>query len=103
MEMNTGIKKGDLKENEPISVDFNGKKLAIVLSGGEANVLEGTCPHEGGTLGEGYVDGTELICPLHAGAFQLATGKANENTPWVTDIKRYAAKLNEAGEIVILE
>jgi nitrite reductase (NADH) small subunit len=45
-------------------------------------VLDGTCPHEGGPLGEGTIEDGRVVCPWHAYAFDVHTGEA-ENEPGV--------------------
>ncbi len=37
--------------------------------------LDPVCPHEGGPLDEGEVDGETVICPWHAYDFNLRTGE----------------------------
>ncbi len=96
-----GIKKSDLKENEPIKADVSGKSFVMILHNGKVNVLDEECTHEHGPLHEGYVDGDEIICPWHSGAFNIESGKANENTQWVTDTKHYMVEEEASGEIVI--
>jgi nitrite reductase/ring-hydroxylating ferredoxin subunit len=39
-------------------------------------VLDGTCPHEGGPLGEGMIEGGRVVCPWHSYAFDPRTGEA---------------------------
>ncbi len=43
-------------------------------SSGEWFALDDVCPHAGGSLSEGMVDGRQVICPLHAYAFDIETG-----------------------------
>ena len=38
--------------------------------------LDDRCPHKGGPLSEGIVHGTQVTCPLHNWAFDMATGQA---------------------------
>jgi nitrite reductase (NADH) small subunit len=38
------------------------------------------CPHRGGPLGQGIVEGTKIVCPWHGWEFDLATGN-NAYTP----------------------
>jgi nitrite reductase/ring-hydroxylating ferredoxin subunit len=96
-----GVKKSDLRENEPIKANVAGKDYAIVLHNGSVHALDGLCTHEQGPLFEGSVDNNELICPWHSGAFDIETGKADENTPWVTDTRHYAVEEDESGELLI--
>lgn len=74
----------------------------MVKHEGKIHVLDGKCSHEGGPLGEGYMDKNELICPWHSGAFNVEDGTADENTPWVTNIKSYRARVDAVtGEIYV--
>jgi nitrite reductase (NADH) small subunit len=51
-----------------------GVRLAVGRAGDAFFALDGICPHAGGVLGEGLVDGRTLVCPLHAFGFDVATG-----------------------------
>jgi nitrite reductase (NADH) small subunit len=59
---------------------FEGRPLCVANLEGSICVLDGTCPHEGGPLGEGSIDGGKVVCPWHAYAFDLHTG-ANDEDP----------------------
>ena len=97
-----GIKKSDLRENEPIKASVTGKDYVIILHNGKVNALDEKCTHEHGPLAEGSINGNELVCPWHSGAFDIETGKANENTPWVTDTKHYVVEEDPSGELLIV-
>ena len=43
-------------------------------SSGTIRCFDGLCPHAGGPLGEGNLDGDQIICPWHAWAFDCKTG-----------------------------
>lgn len=60
----------------------NGRALAVTKVDGKVCVLDGTCPHEGGPLGEGSIEGGKLVCPWHSYAFDVKTG-ANDEDPEV--------------------
>jgi 3-phenylpropionate/trans-cinnamate dioxygenase ferredoxin subunit len=38
--------------------------------------LNDTCSHETASLADGWIEGTEVECPLHAAKFCMMTGKA---------------------------
>jgi nitrite reductase/ring-hydroxylating ferredoxin subunit len=42
--------------------------------GGRRYVYRATCPHMGGPLAEGTLDGDELVCPWHRYRFDATTG-----------------------------
>ncbi len=55
-------------------VEVEGRPVALVRVAGELYALEATCPHRGGPLVEGDVEGHLLHCPLHAWPFDVRTG-----------------------------
>lgn len=55
---------------------------AICNVDGHIHALAGTCPHRGGPLGQGAVNGRNLTCPWHAWEFDCVTG-ANDYDPAV--------------------
>ena len=42
--------------------------------GGEWFALDGLCPHAGGPLGRGCLEGTAVTCPWHGWRFDVTTG-----------------------------
>ena len=47
-----------------------------VFRDGEAVVaLSDRCPHAGGSLGQGWVEEGEVVCPLHRWRFRLGDGR----------------------------
>src|SRR5580692_7415377 len=51
-----------------------GRALCVANIDGVIAVLDGTCPHEGGPLGEGIIEQGRVVCPWHAFAFDVHTG-----------------------------
>ena len=51
-----------------------GVKLCVGKAGDEYFAIDDHCPHAGGSLSEGMVDGGQVICPLHAYGFDIHTG-----------------------------
>jgi nitrite reductase/ring-hydroxylating ferredoxin subunit len=61
------------------SFDVEGVSIAVFrvrLSHGGAGLraISAICPHAGGPLADGQIDGDVVICPLHLSVFELATG-----------------------------
>jgi 3-phenylpropionate/trans-cinnamate dioxygenase ferredoxin component len=50
-------------------------ELILVNVGGKFYALADKCPHLGGSLSDGILDGTSIKCPNHGAQFELATGK----------------------------
>ncbi len=55
-------------------VDAGGQSIAIFDLGGNYYAIENTCPHRGGPLAEGEMNGEEVICPWHGARFNIKTG-----------------------------
>ena len=54
----------------------DGKRdVAVVRSAsGQLYVVDDICPHDGGRLADGYVEGERLICSRHNWEFELTSG-----------------------------
>ena len=63
-----------LPTGKATAVDLDGTRIAVFNVGGTFYALEDTCPHAGGPLSEGHVDGDKVVCPWHDAAFDLKTG-----------------------------
>jgi nitrite reductase (NADH) small subunit len=55
------------------------RALCVANVGGTICVLDGTCPHEGGPLGEGSIEGGKILCPWHAYGFDARSGVNDED------------------------
>lgn len=62
-----------------LSIEQEGHGIALCNSGGTLYALDNTCPHAGGPLGEGLVDGDIVECPWPGWRFNLRTGERPEN------------------------
>jgi nitrite reductase (NADH) small subunit len=66
-------------EGEVAEFTVQGRALCVAYIGGAVAVLDGTCPHEGGPLGEGIVEDGRVVCPWHAYAFDVHTGATEQD------------------------
>jgi NAD(P)H-dependent nitrite reductase small subunit len=53
-----------------------GKDVAVFNVGGTFYAVDNTCPHRGGPLAEGEIEGCAVTCPWHAWTFDLKTGES---------------------------
>lgn len=60
-------------------VTVAGRSLCVANVDGAICVLDGTCPHEGGPLGEGIIEDGRVVCPWHSYAFDVQTGEARDD------------------------
>jgi nitrite reductase (NADH) small subunit len=63
-----------------IEIIHDGKMYALCNAGGEIRAISGVCPHHGGPLGQGALDGHLVTCPWHAWQFDSATGACTFNS-----------------------
>ncbi len=64
----------DLGEKKPNHELVNGLDLVVIRYGDEVSVLYGRCLHRGALLGDGHIDGENLICGVHGWDFRYDTG-----------------------------
>jgi nitrite reductase/ring-hydroxylating ferredoxin subunit len=70
----TGIAAATLPDSRPQELLIGPRTLVLVAGAGILHALEGICPHLGGLLAEGTVEGDRLTCPLHGAVFAVSTG-----------------------------
>lgn len=71
---------GDIDDEEALVVagDVNGtgRDIAVFCTDGSYYALDDTCTHEEASLADGWIEGCEVECPIHAAKFDLCTGRA---------------------------
>jgi nitrite reductase/ring-hydroxylating ferredoxin subunit len=50
--------------------------MALVNVDGEVFAIESNCPHQGGPLARGQLDGEVVTCPWHGWRWNVKTGRA---------------------------
>jgi nitrite reductase/ring-hydroxylating ferredoxin subunit len=55
-------------------VRARGEEMAVFKCNGQLYGIQNICPHEGGQLSNGWIEGGEVVCPLHGYKFNLETG-----------------------------
>jgi 3-phenylpropionate/trans-cinnamate dioxygenase ferredoxin component len=82
------------------TIVVTGKKIAVANIDGKIFAVDDTCSHQQCSLGgEGFLDGTTLICGCHGAQFDITNGKVL-SLPAPTDIVSYATQVKD-GEIYI--
>jgi nitrite reductase/ring-hydroxylating ferredoxin subunit len=59
-------------------VQAEGRAIALFAIEGSVRAISAICPHRGGPLEEGDVEGETVYCPWHAYDFNLRTGECRE-------------------------
>jgi NAD(P)H-dependent nitrite reductase small subunit len=72
----------EIPPGEGRAVEVQGRTVALFNVEGRFYAIDNTCPHRGGPLADGELDGTAVSCPWHAWRWDVTTG-ANVNNPAV--------------------
>jgi NAD(P)H-dependent nitrite reductase small subunit len=65
----------EIPDGQGRSLDAAGVRVAVFRLGDQLVALSGHCPHSGGSLGHGWVEDSEVVCPLHQWRFKLSDGR----------------------------
>ena len=68
-------------------------RLVVGRSDAGFFALDGICPHAGAVLADGMLDGELLICPLHAFAFETASGRCVDDAG--CSLRRYDIRVDD--------
>ena len=63
-------------EGQVLEAATHGQSFCLARLDGTLSALDNVCPHRGGPLGQGWIEGNAVLCPWHAWAFHLETGIA---------------------------
>ena len=67
-------KVADLKPGECKTVTVGDREVALFNVNGKFYATDNTCPHRGGPLGEGTLNGNVVTCPWHGWQIDVTTG-----------------------------
>jgi len=68
------LKTDALEESKGTTVFVNERDIALYRYRGDFYALDNTCLHRQGKLGDGYMDGPNVICSLHKWDYDVKTG-----------------------------
>lgn len=71
----TVAKVGFLQPGELMYVEVDDEPVCLINLDGELHAINDYCTHEDASLSDGTIDGDEIECPLHGGAFFIRTGE----------------------------
>ncbi len=66
--------------------EHEGRIYALFNVDGVISCIDGFCPHEGGPLAEGEVEGTVVTCPWHGWRFDVRTGATPMGPNYTVDV-----------------
>ena len=82
----------DIKDGEVIEARAGDIEVALCRVDGKIHALEDMCPHAFAQLSQGFVEGSEIECPLHGARFEIATGRC-VSPPADEDVRTYPVRI----------
>jgi 3-phenylpropionate/trans-cinnamate dioxygenase ferredoxin subunit len=82
----------ELPNGERLFVEVEGRPIVILNIAGQFFAIDDVCTHDDGPLGDGEIEGFNIVCPRHGGEFDVRTGKAVQ-LPAVVDIRAYPIRV----------
>ena len=82
----------DLPTGERLFVEVDDKKIILFNLAENLYALGDVCSHDDGPVGDGEIEGHEIICPRHGARFDISTGQAT-SLPAVVDIPAYPVRV----------
>lgn len=70
-----------------VAAMVHGVRLVVGRTASGLFALDGICPHAGAILADGLIDEDLIICPLHAFAFEVKTGRCVDDES--CSVRRY--------------
>jgi 3-phenylpropionate/trans-cinnamate dioxygenase ferredoxin subunit len=84
----------DVAPGEVKVITHAGRRYAVCNVDGEFHVVDDTCSHDDGPLGEGQLEGCAVICPRHGARFDVRSG-AVLSMPAAFPIRAYETRVEE--------
>lgn len=82
----------ELPSGERLFIEVEGRSLVIFNIAGQLFAIGDICTHDDGPVGDGDIEGFNIVCPRHGGEFDVRTGQAVQ-MPAVVDIPAYPVKV----------
>ena len=89
----------DLPAGERMFLEIGETPVVVFNIAGKLFAIGDVCTHDEGPLGDGELDGHQIICPRHGARFDVDTGKAL-TLPAVADTPSYPLRVVD-GQIEI--
>lgn len=67
----------DLPRGESFRLETDPPVAVFHTEDGEVYAIDDTCTHQEASLADGWLEGCEVECPLHASKFDLRTGRVD--------------------------
>jgi naphthalene 1,2-dioxygenase ferredoxin component len=88
----TVARRAQLGDGDMLAVSAAGKDIALYGVDGAVYATDSSCTHAFAMLTDGWLDGEVIECPLHAGRFEVKSGKGL-GAPIPCDLKTYTVRV----------
>lgn len=88
------VKEEELGNGQRLFLEIEGQPIVLFNIASNYFAISDTCTHDDGPLGEGDLDGYEIICPRHGARFDLRDGRATR-LPAVEATQTYPVRVVE--------
>ncbi|GMV93608.1 MAG: hypothetical protein AMXMBFR82_33860 [Candidatus Hydrogenedentota bacterium] len=61
----------EIPDGEGKAITHGKHRIAVFNVGGTFHAISDACPHAGGPLSDGWLEGTEVTCPWHGWSFDV--------------------------------
>lgn len=82
----------ELPNGERLYLEIDGRALVIFNIAGQLFAIGDICTHDDGPLGDGDLEGFNIVCPRHGAEFDVRTGEVVQ-MPAVVDIPAYPVRV----------
>jgi len=82
----------ELPDGERMFIDIGDVPIVIFNIAGQLFAIGDVCTHDDGPLGDGDIEGFNVVCPRHGAEFDVRTGKVT-SMPAVVDIPAYSVRI----------
>lgn len=84
----------ELPSGERLFLEIDGRAIVIFNIADQLFAIGDVCTHDDGPLGDGDLEGYNIVCPRHGAEFDVRTGQVVQ-MPAVVDIPAYPVKVVE--------
>lgn len=84
----------ELPNGERLFVELGDKPIVVFNIAGQFFAIGDVCSHDDGPLGDGAIEGFNVVCPRHGAEFDIRTGKVMQ-MPAVVDIPAYPVMVRD--------
>lgn len=90
----------DIPAGQPHGAKYGERDIVLAINEGQVHALAGICPHAYALMSDGFMNGWEIECPLHAAAFDIRTGECMIGPLGCEDLATYEVKIEGADVFV---